>query len=160
MNRRRRWTSAAAATIAFGVALAGCAPAVENGATVSLPAVVPAPASIDTAQGAPFALDESTRISGADDDAVEALAALVRARTGLDLPTSGTATGEATIELAVSPGGDAESYRISADAASVVITGAASAITLTVSACVATVSRPSMRTDCRASNSTLGYSAT
>ena len=124
MNRRRRRTFAAAATIAFGVALAGCVPAVENGATVSLPAVVPAPASIDTAQGAPFALDESTRISGADDDAVEALAALVRARTGLDLPTSGTAAGEATIELAVSPGGDAESYRISADAASVVITGA------------------------------------
>jgi N-acetyl-beta-hexosaminidase len=125
MNRHRRRTSAAAVTIAFGVALAGCAPAAENGATVSLPAVVPAPAAIDTGRGAPFALDERTRIAGADDAAVEALATLIRARTGLDVATTEPTAGKATtIELEVSPGGEAESYRLTADAAAIVITGA------------------------------------
>ncbi|GAA1945378.1 beta-N-acetylhexosaminidase [Microbacterium deminutum] len=90
---------------------------------MSLPSVVPAPSSIVAADGAAFALDADTPIQGAR-DAAAALTAVVHARTGLALsPSTGSATGRG-IELSVTPGGAAESYRIEADAASVVVTGA------------------------------------
>ncbi len=114
---------ATAVAIAVGAALAGCTPAVENGATVSLPSVVPAPVSIESGDGAPFALQSGTRIAG-DADAAAALAALVGARTGLALDNAGGAGSGAEIELVLSAGGAAESYRIVADAASIVVTGA------------------------------------
>ena len=47
--------------------LAGCAPAAQNGDTVSIPAVVPAPASLDPRAGAPFRLTASVRIEGEAD---------------------------------------------------------------------------------------------
>jgi N-acetyl-beta-hexosaminidase len=87
---------------------------------VSLPAVVPAPSSIEAGSGAPFRLTETTSLAG-DADATAALAALVVARTGLPLAT---ADGAADVELRVTPGGAPESYRIDVAEASVVVTGA------------------------------------
>ncbi|MGX5771301.1 beta-N-acetylhexosaminidase [Microbacterium trichothecenolyticum] len=87
---------------------------------MSLPAVVPAPVSIEAGSGAPFRLSSDTVVNG-DTDAATALSAIVEARTGLTL-----ATGEGRdIELRVDAGaGAAESYRIAAGEASVVVTGA------------------------------------
>ena len=87
---------------------------------VSLPAVVPAPSSIEAGSGAPFRLTETTSLAG-DADATAALAALVVARTGLTLAT---ADGAADVELRVTPGGAPESYRIDVAEASVIVTGA------------------------------------
>ena len=87
---------------------------------VSLPAVVPAPSSIEAGSGAPFRLTETTSLAG-DADATAALAALVVARTGLPLAT---ADGAADVELRVTPGGAPESYRIDVAEASVIVTGA------------------------------------
>lgn len=86
----------------------------------SLPAVVPAPSSIEAVSGAPFRLSETTSLAG-DADATAALAAIVLARTGLSL---GAAEGAADVELRVTPGGAPESYRIDVAEASVVVTGA------------------------------------
>lgn len=87
---------------------------------MSLPAVVPAPASIEAAQGEPFRLNSDTAVTG-ETDAATALVALFEARTGRT-PASGDA---AAIRLRVDPAaGPAESYRITADAESVVVTGA------------------------------------
>ena len=119
MNRRRGRTAAAA--ILAASLLAGCAPVAQNGDTVSLPAVVPAPAAIEAGSGAPFRLTSDTTVTG-DTDAAAALAAIVKARTGLTPASGGTASG---IDLRVEPGsGAAESYRIAVDEASVVVTGA------------------------------------
>lgn len=82
-----------------------------------LPAVVPAPASIEAGGGAPFRCDAATGIVG-DEDAAAALAALFTARTGA------APAGEGGIELRVAPGGAAESYRLTVDEASVVVEGA------------------------------------
>lgn len=117
MNRRRGRTAAAAALTA--TLLAGCVPAAQNGATVSL-AVVPAPASLVVAEAAPFRLSAATQLTG-DADAAAALSALVEARSGLAL--SGSGEGPA-IELRIEKGGPAESYRIAADESSVLVTGA------------------------------------
>lgn len=87
---------------------------------VSLPAVVPAPSSIEAGSGAPFRLTETTSLAG-DADATATLAALVVARTGLTLAT---ADGAADVELRVTPGGAPESYRIDVAEGSVVVTGA------------------------------------
>ncbi|WP_214466659.1 beta-N-acetylhexosaminidase [Microbacterium flavescens] len=87
---------------------------------MSLPAVVPAPASIEQAAGAPFRLSDSTRIEG-EADAATALTALVEARTGLSPAANG---GGPTVTVAIERGGPAESYRLVADEASVTITGA------------------------------------
>lgn len=84
------------------------------------PAVVPAPSSIEAGGGAPFRLTETVAAAG-DAGAVEALAAIVRARTGHAL---NTADGAAGIELRIASGGAPESYRIAVDEASVAITGA------------------------------------
>jgi hexosaminidase len=95
-------------------------PADQNGAIVSLPAVVPAPSSLVAGTGAPFRLGEQVGIVG-DPDAAAALSALISSRTG------SAPSGESGIELRVAPGGAAESYRLTADAASVVVIGADSA---------------------------------
>jgi hexosaminidase len=124
MNRRRGRTALAAA-LAVAV-LAGCTPVAQNGDTVSLPAVVPAPASIEAGSSAPFRFSSATTVTG-DTDAATALAAIVEARTGVALTTAG---GSADIELRIaSPAGSgsagaAESYRITVDEASAVVTGA------------------------------------
>src|SRR6187431_447593 len=83
--------------------------------------IVPAPRSSTDSGGPGFPLDARTRITG-EADAAAALSALIAARTRVD--TADTGQDGPTIDLRISPGGDAESYRISADAASVVITGA------------------------------------
>jgi N-acetyl-beta-hexosaminidase len=117
MNRRRG-RAVAAAAVATAL-LAGCAPAAQNGATVSL-AVVPAPASLAQAQAAPFRLSASTVLTG-DADAAAALSALISARAGLTPAAGGDGP---SIDLRIEPGGAAESYRLTADEASVVVTGA------------------------------------
>lgn len=117
MNRRRGRT--AAVVVVAATLLAGCTPAAQNGDTVSLPSVVPAPASLEQATGAPFRLSATTRIEG-ETDAAASLAALVTARTGLEVEGGGAST----ITLAIEPGGAAESYSLTADEASVVVTGA------------------------------------
>ncbi|MDN3496364.1 beta-N-acetylhexosaminidase [Planococcus sp. APC 4015] len=110
---------------------------------MSLPAVVPAPSSIEARPGEPFDLDARVAISG-DPDAAAVLVALIRARTGLDASTSsatgggsdsatGAETGSATgggsdsatggIALRVVPG-TPESYTIDVGAAGIVIAGA------------------------------------
>ncbi|MEV4687522.1 beta-N-acetylhexosaminidase [Microbacterium sp. LWH3-1.2] len=87
---------------------------------MSLPAVVPAPVSIEAGSGAPFRLATTAVVNG-DTDAAAALSAIIETRTGLSL-----ATGHGSvIELRVDAGSGApESYRIAADEASVVVTGA------------------------------------
>ncbi|WP_374316341.1 beta-N-acetylhexosaminidase [Microbacterium sp.] len=117
MNRRRG--RAVAAAVLAAAVLAGCAPAAQNGATVSL-AVVPAPASLVQTEAAPFRLTASTRVTG-DADAAAAASALVRARTGLTLAAGGDGP---AIALRIERGGAAESYRLQVDEASVVVTGA------------------------------------
>ncbi|MGN6221203.1 MAG: beta-N-acetylhexosaminidase [Microbacterium sp.] len=87
---------------------------------MSLPAVVPAPASIEAGSGAPFRLTSATSVSG-EEDAAAALGALLDARTGV---TPVTAEGDADIRLVIAAGADAESYRIAVDEASVTVTGA------------------------------------
>lgn len=118
-GRRRR--TALALTLVL-CALAACTPAPQNGDTVSLPAVVPAPVSIEAATGAPFPLTPDTVVSG-DADAASALRALISARTGTS-PSTGPGTEGTGIELRIGGGGSAESYTIAAGEASVVVTGA------------------------------------
>ncbi len=91
---------------------------------MSVPPVVPAPASITAVDAAPFRIDGETALVGGPDATAE-LAAIIRVRTGLDLQTAEAAddAGDA-IEVRVEPGGAAESYRIVADAASIIVTGA------------------------------------
>lgn len=100
---------------------------------MSLPAVVPLPASIEAGSGAPFRLSSATTVGGKT-DAAAALAAIVEARTGLRLAPSAGAAAEVPatgIELLVDPstgsgpgaGSAAESYRITVGEASVVVTG-------------------------------------
>lgn len=117
MNRRRGRTVAAAVLTAS--ILAGCAPAAENGATVTL-AVVPAPAAIEQTGAAPFRLTASTAVTG-ESDAAAALSALVQARTGIALRSDGDGP---SVTLRIEPGGAPESYALAADEASIVITGA------------------------------------
>ncbi|WP_163617572.1 beta-N-acetylhexosaminidase [Microbacterium sp. B35-30] len=118
--KRRRGRTAAAALLAASL-LAGCAPVAQNGDTVSLPAVVPAPASIEAGSGAPFRLTPDTTVTG-EADAAATLAAIVEARAGFT-PAKGAV--ESGIDLRIDPGsGSPESYRIAVDEASVVVTGA------------------------------------
>ena len=119
MMIRRRGRAAAAALLVVAL-LAGCVPVAQNGDTVSLPAVVPAPSSIEAGSGAPFRLTSATTIAG-DADAATALTAILTARTGL---TPVAAADAADIDLRVEAGGAPESYRIAVDEASVVVTGA------------------------------------
>jgi hexosaminidase len=105
---------------AVGVVLAlGCQPPVPAGAPVPMPGVVapriiPAPASLTLAGGAPFALTKATRITivGSDPEVTaigETLSALLRRATDFPLPvtTSSASSGSGSIEL-----------RVAADAAS------------------------------------------
>lgn len=118
---RRRGRAVVAATLTALLLLAGCAPVAQNGDTVSLPAVVPAPASIEAGSGAPFRLTAGTPVSG-DRDAAAALTALVSARTGIALATG---SDDAGIALRIDKGaGAAESYELAVDEASVTVTGA------------------------------------
>lgn len=94
-------------------------------------AVVPAPASLEVIESAPFALHGAVRIEG-ETDAAAVLAALIRARTGLAIEPGAPSGADdvaaaGTIELRIdasSAGNGPESYRLTADAASVVVTGA------------------------------------
>ncbi|KJL41104.1 Beta-N-acetylhexosaminidase [Microbacterium trichothecenolyticum] len=118
MNRRRG--RAVAAAVLAAALLAGCTPVAQNGDTVSLPAVVPAPVSIEAGPDAPFRLSSATAVTG-EADAAAALSAIVEARTALTL-ASGDGAG---IELRIDARSDApESYRIAVDEASVTVTGA------------------------------------
>jgi N-acetyl-beta-hexosaminidase len=87
--------------------------------------VVPAPASISARESAAFPLDAQVRIEG-DADAAAVLTALLEARTGLEVGASASAEDDArVIRLDVDKGsGDAESYRLTVDEASVAISGA------------------------------------
>ncbi|MEU1972237.1 beta-N-acetylhexosaminidase [Microbacterium sp. NPDC019599] len=114
----------AVATALLVAALAACGADDQNGETMSLPAVVPAPSSIEASGSAPFALGPGTVVTGDADDAA-ALSAIVRARTGSALEVGdAAASGQPSIELRVEHGGAAESYRLTVDEASVVVTGA------------------------------------
>lgn len=117
--------------------LAGYVPAHQNGATVSDPAVVPAPTALLTGAGPAFRLTAEVAVVG-DADAATALRELVAVRTGTHLLGSGTGpvdlapdagpddarVGGRSIRLAVAAGGPAESYRLTADETGVTVTGA------------------------------------
>ena len=93
---------------------------------MSLPAVVPAPASIQAGSGASFHVTAETSIQG-DADASASLAALITARTGQAPGTTDSTASDpspTSISLRIAEGGPAESYRLTADEASVVVTGA------------------------------------
>jgi len=102
---------------------------------VSVPAVVPAPASIAPLAGAPFALDDTVAISG-DRDAATALRDLLALRAGLTLDTvdphdplavapDRIGRTRRTIALTVDPAvGGPESYRLEADATAITVVGA------------------------------------
>ena len=84
--------------------------------------LVPTPTSIRAGDGAaPFRLDHAVQISG-DPDAAAALAAILTARTGITPAEQGD--DHRAIELRIIGGGAAESYAITADAASVIVTAA------------------------------------
>lgn len=95
--------------------------------------VVPAPASIQPADAAPFILRADTRVLG-DAEGVAEVRTVVETRTGLTLggaPDTDTPDADApapgTITVAVDPdvaGGAAESYRLEASESGVDITGA------------------------------------
>ncbi len=101
--------------------------------------LVPAPFAITADPGArAFPLTDAVRLTGTP-DAVATLSALIEARTGgaavpsraaeisrteVDSSTSPAIDAEAAIELRIVAGGKPESYRISVDAASVVVTAA------------------------------------
>lgn len=119
MNRRQRRRTAAALVLALAAALAACAPGGQNGDTVTLPPLVPLPASIASTDGAPFRLGADTVVSG-DRDAAAALVSLLEARTGT-APGDGE---DGSIELRIEKGGAPESYVLAADDASIVVTGA------------------------------------
>jgi hexosaminidase len=81
------------------------------------------PSSITTdASRADFRFDGTVRVIG-ETDAAAALSALLATRTGI-APSSEVVRGGAVIDLVIEAGGTAESYRITADAASVVVSGA------------------------------------
>jgi hexosaminidase len=91
---------------------------------VSLPAVVPAPASIAPRDGTPFRLDAETALVGTT-DAADTLARLIESRTGLRLVVAPTADDAGdVVDLRLRPGGPAESYRLVVDETSVVLEGA------------------------------------
>lgn len=82
-------------------------------------ALVPAPSSVEQPSGAPFRLTENTQVTG-DPDAAATLSALLRARTG-SAPADGDGP---AIDLRLESGGAAESYRLTVDEASVIVSGA------------------------------------
>ncbi|QKJ20127.1 beta-N-acetylhexosaminidase [Microbacterium hominis] len=85
--------------------------------------VVPAPASLAVADGAPFALTGAVAVIG-DAAAGAQLADLVAARTGLELTATAGSSDTGAIALRVEPGGPAESYRLSVSAGTVTVVGA------------------------------------
>ena len=85
--------------------------------------VVPAPASLAPRPETPFALTTATQILG-EADAAAALRRLIAARTSGQLLGDHTQDGARTIHLTVTPGGPAESYRLTADATTATVTGA------------------------------------
>lgn len=107
------------------------ASAAQNGDTVPVPALVPAPASIEAVDAPSSRLTADIAIEG-DSDATAALRALIETRTALAVgdpsTRSGTGadagTGAATITLVIDGVGAAESYRLTVDEASIVISGA------------------------------------
>ncbi|GAA1927632.1 beta-N-acetylhexosaminidase [Microbacterium aoyamense] len=119
MNRRQRRLTSATLVIVLAAALAACVPGGQNGDTVTLPALVPLPASVDTTAGAPFRFTDETVIDG-EKDAAAALTALLEARTGIP----GATGDEPGIVLRIERGGAPESYELVANEASIVVTGA------------------------------------
>ncbi len=104
--------------------LAPCAPADQNGDTVTgdaaiLPSLVPLPAAMAEGAGAAFPLSSGTTVAG-DAEAVDALVSLLHARTGMRLERSE----DGAIVLRVEKGRPPESYQIAAGEASIVVTGA------------------------------------
>ncbi|WP_345801744.1 family 20 glycosylhydrolase [Microbacterium sp. AZCO] len=85
---------------------------------MSLPAVVPAPSSIESGSSGPFAVSAGIRITG-DVDAATALAALLEARTGVTLQVADE--GEVALRIEA---GEPESYRLTVDDAGVAVVGA------------------------------------
>ena len=84
-------------------------------------AVVPAPRSLRSAPSAPFAL--ASAVVKGETDAAATLLSLVAARTGLTLETAEDAASGPSITLAIAAGAAPESYRLVADASSIVVTG-------------------------------------
>ncbi len=124
MSGRRRpqplLTRASAMAVALIVAaLAGCAPADQNGAAMPAPALVPLPASAVAADAPPFHLTADTALAG-DPDAGAALRELISARTRL---TPASAPGGAIV-LSVEPGAAADSYRLTVDENAITVVGA------------------------------------
>jgi N-acetyl-beta-hexosaminidase len=121
----RRRGRAVAGAILLVALLAGCTPAAQNGDTVSLPAVVPAPASIEAVHGEPFRLDAGIDVSG-DPEAATALATVLEGRTGFGFDGARDGSGDGQgIDLRIDRSvGGPEAYEIAVDEASVVVTGA------------------------------------
>lgn len=84
--------------------------------------LVPAPASLVETGGGPFRLTAATAVRG-EEAAVRELSLLLQARTARAVGLDEHGTGPA-IELRLEKGAEAESYRLSADAGSIVVTGA------------------------------------
>ncbi|KAA9111718.1 family 20 glycosylhydrolase [Microbacterium rhizomatis] len=86
-----------------------------------IPAVIPAPVSLASDASAPaFRLSASTVIAG-DADAATALARILETRTGI-APAHADADVAGAIALRRAPGGPAESYRVTVEAASILLT--------------------------------------
>jgi len=97
----------------------------ENRDIVPVHSLVPAPTSLQTGDSPSFALTGTVAVTG-ETDAAATLSRLVTARTTLTLATA-VVPADRTIDLRVDPSagtGGPESYRLTADEASVVVVGA------------------------------------
>lgn len=84
--------------------------------------VLPAPVSLEASDAAPFALEAGTAITG-DAEAVRALRAAVRVRTGMP-EAPAPRVDRPSVILAITADGPAESYVLDASAAGVTVSGA------------------------------------
>lgn len=104
--------------------------ATQNGATVSQPSLVPAPAHLTVGDGRAFALAGDVALVMATDaealsDAAAELRRLIAARTGIHLPPPTPADGgRRQIRLSLDHDGPAESYRLRSDVDAVHVAGA------------------------------------
>lgn len=104
--------------------------ATQNGATVSQPSLVPAPAHLTVGDGRAFALaGDVALVMATDAEALSVAAAelrrLIAARTGIHLPPPTPADGgRRQIRLSLDHDGPAESYRLRSDVDAVHVAGA------------------------------------
>ena len=104
--------------------------ATQNGATVSQPSLIPAPAHLTVGDGRAFALAGDVALVMATDaealsDAAAELRRLIAARTGIHLPPPTPADGgRRQIRLSLDHDGPAESYRLRSDVDAVHVAGA------------------------------------